>query len=221
MAGFMSSLHTLLLLLCSHAPLFVLNKTPPSTSLMQNILACSTHKSIISTLSSSFSQKHPQCDTRAASVWAVCVSLCACVFVCVFWADPLSVLGQACAAAAAAVLCCSVLLGGDPCRLPGTDSSSPPVLTDTHRGMLSPCGFKTSASVCEKERGSYTPWWRCTNVWCVSPLTLDTNMLEAESIPELYIFNSIQPYPAPPSLLHVFVWSYCFNLAASGGPWRL
>lgn len=44
------------------------------------------------------------------------------------------------------------------------------------------------------------------------------HICKAHTIPDLYIFNSIHPPPAPPPLFPVFVWSYCFNLAASGGP---
>lgn len=61
-----------------------------------------------------------------------------------FRADPLSVLGQACAA----VLCCSALLRG---RSLQTRPEQAPalLLTDTHRGMLSPRGLETSVSLSE------------------------------------------------------------------------
>lgn len=146
-----------------------------------------------------------------------------------FRADPLSVLGQACAA----VLCCSVLLRG---RSLQTRPEQAPalLLTDTHRGMLSPRGLETSVSLSEslsvcamqmhqRILAKMYAYRAETAAASFSTHThththAQTHTFKAHTIPDLYIFNSIHPPPAPPPLFPVFVWSYCFNLAASGGP---
>ena len=181
------------------------------------------------TLSLFFSFKHTHTVTLGLHTSELCACVHACLFVCVLgWPTFCAWPGLCC--------CCAVLLWGRSLQTP-PEKAPALLLTDTHRGMLNPRGLETSASLsarvwmhasqihfdADAQMNTYkNACTQCTDRYSITThLYMLKHIFKAHTVRYLYIFNSIHPPPAPPPLFPVFVWSYCFNLAASGGPWRL